>query len=93
MNLEMIKNFLRVDFGDDDELIILMLEAAKEYVVGAIGECNIDDPLVQLLLLNMITNMYEKRTYTVSENDKRQYTNMSIVRQLQLKYELEQDCE
>ena len=38
MTLEEVKNFLKVDFDDDDSLITLEIEAAEEYITDAVGQ-------------------------------------------------------
>lgn len=92
MNLEYVKGFLRVDFDSDDEYIDLLMRVASEYVKNAIGKNaldasgNVDDsnPLVRLLMLNIITTLYDARGYTVeTANEKAQYTLRSIIKQLQ----------
>jgi len=87
MTVELVKSFLRVDYNDDDELINLMISAAQEYVTDALGECNEEIARVRLLELVIISEMYEKRSMTVSTdnmNTKVQYTIRSIINQLQL---------
>ena len=93
MDLSYIKKYIRVDFDDDDEYIDLLHEVAKKYVVNAVGEnalnnageADEENPLVKLLELTIISNLYEKRTYTVNEKDEKlQYTLKSIIYQLQL---------
>ena len=87
MTLDYVKNYLKVDFNDDDEYISLLIEAAAEYVVDAVGECDESIARVRLLMLVIISEMYEKRTFTVdsdSTNTKAQYTIRSIINQLQI---------
>lgn len=85
MELEFIKNFLRIDTEDDDEILILISEVAKEYVISAVGECDENKPKVKLLLLNLISSMYDNRSYTVdNQNEKVRYTTDSIIKQLKI---------
>ncbi len=85
MTLEEVKNFLKVDFDDDNNLITLQMEAAEEYIVDAIGEYNESSARVKLLLLNIVSTLYENRLYTVSQaNRKVQYALRGMVLQLQL---------
>lgn len=88
MELEFIKSFLRIDSEDDDEILKLILEAAKEYVISAVGECDDTKPKVKLLLLNLISSMYDNRSYTVVSTDKQsekvRYTIDSIIKQLKI---------
>ena len=83
---ELTKTYLRVDHDDDRSLIEMMIKAAREYVVDAIGYC--DETISRVMLLEMVilSEMYEKRTLTVdsdSGNKKVQYSVRSIINQLQ----------
>lgn len=84
MELEYIKSFLKVDFDDDDEIILLLSETAEKYIEAATGKCDYSDPRVKLLALTIITELYEKRSFTVEKaGEKAQYTIRSIIAQLQ----------
>ena len=84
MELEYIKSFLKVDFEDDDEMILLLSETATKYIEAATGKCNYSDPRVKLLALAIITELYEKRSFSVERADeKAQYAIRSIISQLQ----------
>ena len=88
-----VKQFLRVDFDDDDSYIELCIDAAKEYVKNSVGKPVIKEsgtldesnPLVKLLLLNLCVDMYERRSFTTDKmSEKTRYTIRSIIRQLEL---------
>lgn len=84
MELSYVKTFLKVDFNDDDEYISLLIDVAREYVVDAIGKCDENIARVKLLMLVIITEMYENRSFAVdTANQKAQYTIRSIINQLQ----------
>lgn len=84
MELSYIKEFLKVDFDDDDNMITLLYETATKYIEGAVGSCDYSDPRVKLLALVIITELYEKRSYSVDKaGEKAQYTIRSIIAQLQ----------
>lgn len=92
MNIELVKLFLKVDFNDDDDIIALMMSAAEEYIKAAVGACNYEDTRVQLLALVIITELYEKRSFTVDKAGvKAQYTMRSIIAQLQAEQEASED--
>lgn len=86
MELEIAKKFLHVDYDDDDEIIKLQILASKEYIKNAIGIYDDENPLMKLLLLNIITDLYDSRSYTITNTAKNSYTTRSIVMQLQLQY-------
>lgn len=83
MTLDLIKQYLRVDYDDEDEVIALMQSAAEGYIINAVGKYDDTDPLARLLLLFLVGEMYKNRTYTVSVNEKNSYTVRSIIVQLQ----------
>ena len=92
MELSLIKQFLKVDFDDDDTIIKLMADAATDYINAAVGNCNYEDARVRLLALVIITELYEKRSYSVEKAGvKAQYTIRSIIAQLQAEQEMTDD--
>lgn len=92
MELTLIKQFLKVDFDDDDNIIQLMANVATKYIEAAVGSCNYDDARVRLLALVIITELYEKRSYSVEKaGAKAQYTIRSIIAQLQAEQEMTDD--
>ena len=85
MDLMTVKNFCRID-DDDDINLQLMVDAAKEYVVEAIGEnVNFESPRVKMLILNIVSSLYENRQITIDKsNEKMQYSLRNMVLQLQI---------
>ena len=85
MELGFIKNYLKVDFDDDDEYILLLKQVAKEYVEAATGKCDEEKARVRLLMLSIICDLYDNRGVTPNTlSNKAMYTINSIIRQLQL---------
>lgn len=85
MELEKIKRFLRIDADDDDEDIELLYDAAKEYIVDAVGACDESIARVRLLILTICSTLYENRLFNVKDADKEiQHTLQSMIFQLQL---------
>lgn len=96
MDIKLIKDYLRVDFGDDDDFIKLLDDAANQYILNAVGKPALNDegkvdeenPLIKLLKLTIISTLYDNRTFTVSKKDEKlQYTIRSILLQLQMEGE------
>ncbi len=84
MELEYVKGFLKVDFDEDDEYIRLLMDAAGEYIESAVGSRDYTKARVRLLALVIITELYEKRSFTLDKaGEKAQYTIRSIITQLQ----------
>lgn len=85
MELLEVKNYLRVDFEEDDADILLMMEAAQEYIKDAIGFYDDTSARQKLLFLTLVSSMYENRQYTIdSSNEKVAYALHSMMFQLQL---------
>lgn len=85
MTLEKVKQFLKVDFDDDDSIIELIMVAAEEYIAGAVGTCDFNKARVRLLYLNLVGSMYENRLFTVdTSNEKLSWITNSMLLQLQL---------
>ena len=85
--LEEIKNYLRIDFDDDDSLLNTIILAGKEYIKNAIGYIDMDKPSFQILLYTICADLYERRSYLI---DKAIHTNKiinSLILQLQLQGE------
>lgn len=87
MEIEQVKEYLRVDFPDDDGLIQMMMAAAEGYIVSAVGEYDESDARANLLYMAIIQDLYDNRTLTVTEQQKKRMAYMfsSIILQLQLK--------
>lgn len=82
--LEEIKNYLRMDFDDDDILLNTIILAGKEYIKNAIGYIDMDKPSFKILLYIICADLYERRSYLI---DKAIQTNKiinSLILQLQL---------
>ena len=96
MGLEDIKEYLRVDGDDEDNLISMMMEAGKEYIRSAVGEYDDIDKTANILLAAVVQNMYDNRELMQSDQQVKkriEYTFQSMILQLRLKYELKQEEE
>lgn len=96
MGLEDIKEYLRVDGDDEDNLISMMMEAGKEYIRSAVGEYDDTDRTANILLAAVVQNMYDNRELMQSDQQVKkriEYTFQSMILQLRLKYELKQEEE
>ena len=60
--LDRIKQYLGIDWPDDDELLQMMEQSAYAYIDGAIGKgYNRNDPRAQMLLLQIVADLYNDR--------------------------------
>lgn len=92
-SLELVKHHLKLDeIDDDDSYLQFLMEVAAAYVEDAVGKCDTENPKVVLLLLVLISNLYENRQYTIDKNNEKvQYVTQSILLQLQLEEVPEDD--
>ena len=94
MTLEQVKDYLRVDGDDDDNIIQVMMEAAKEYIISAVGEDDEEDKTAKILFCAIVQNMYDNRELMQSDIQQRkaiEYTFKSMILQLQIKKSLKGD--
>jgi len=86
MDIEAVKEYLRIDDDADDKTIELMMNAAKEYIKDAVGKCDEENPKTRMLFMLLMQDFYENRVLTVKESDKQRVSHVvsSIVLQLQL---------
>ncbi|MBR6313216.1 MAG: head-tail connector protein [Clostridia bacterium] len=60
--LDRIKQYLGIDFPDDDMMLQSMEQAAYAYLEGAIGKgYDRNDPRAQMLLLQVVADLYNAR--------------------------------
>lgn len=64
MTLEDVKSYLRVDHDDDDEMIEMMMAAAKEFIISACGKFDETKNKAKLVFLAAVQNLYDNRTLT-----------------------------
>lgn len=64
MELGYIKNFIRVDYDDDDEIIELMYNATLQEMGELIEDFNAEEPTYrqQILILTSVKELYDDRT-------------------------------
>lgn len=84
MYLSTVKDFLKVDFEDDDSYILFLIDVAKEYITDSLGFYDNTRQKQKYLLLTLIQDMYNNRSYTVKEDEKTRLIIRSIVLQEQL---------
>lgn len=84
--LALFKSYNRLDFlsEDDENELLWMIETAKEYIEGAIGEFDDTSKRVQRLVLSLTHDFYSQRGYTQDKEYKKSCISKSIIRQLQL---------
>lgn len=86
MTLETVKNYLRIDFIDDDVLLNTLIEVSAIYINSCVGEAYKKDiklvKLAELLQLKIITDLYENRSTEIASNTKKDMTVTTILDKL-----------
>jgi uncharacterized phage protein (predicted DNA packaging) len=78
--LEELKNYLRIDGSEDDTLLTLLIDGAKEYLKNA-GVPESDSALYKLAVMLYVALHYENRDPS-AKMDKMNFAFESIVLQL-----------
>lgn len=88
--LEPIADYLKIDMGDDDTVLIACVTAAVRYIIAAVGVFPDGDESAELLLSAITQNFYESRELMqmdIQQRKRMEYTYGSILLQLQLQYD------
>ncbi|MCB6219088.1 head-tail connector protein [Bacillus paralicheniformis] len=61
MNLVDMKNYLRLDHSEDDQMLTQFIAAAKSYIVNAIGRFVDGSPQFEIVAHMLVAHWYENR--------------------------------
>lgn len=88
INLEKAKEYLRIDYEDEDVYIQSLIEISEIYIESMVGvNYKIDEKalnLANLLQLKLISDMYEQRSTEVQNNTKQDRIVTSILDKLSI---------
>lgn len=83
MTLEEVKQAIRVDFDDDDTFITLLINAAEGFVKDSLDtDYDDENPRHRVLLIALVDDMYQNRSFTAQKTEKIRYIVRSISAQL-----------
>ena len=75
MTLEEIKNYLRIDYEEDDIFLSSLIEVSEEYIDSCVGTTYKADEkalkLANLLQRKLIADMFENRGTEIANSSKR----------------------
>lgn len=75
MTLEEVKSYLRVDYEEDDENLINLIEVSEAYIDSCVGTLYKNDEkaskLANLLQKKLISDMFENRGTEISNSTKK----------------------
>ena len=60
MNIDAVKEYLRIDDDADDTTIGIMIDAAKEYIKDAVGRCDEENPKTKLLFYTLMQKLLSR---------------------------------
>ena len=99
MTLAEVKEYLRVDGTEEDALIGVMMAAAADFIVGAVGKFDESMPKAKMLYLAAVQDMFDNRQLVAVSSTgysaSQYYRNMveSLIRQLQTEMLIKQEEE
>jgi len=84
LNLDEIKQFLRIDWEEEDILLSTLQQAAEEYLTNAGVNKNYSKALYKLAIQLLISNWYENRSTVLigSISKKIEFSLQAIITQL-----------
>jgi len=72
INLDIIKNYLKIDSDEDDELISIMIEAAEEYIEEKIDKVlDSEKAMSKIMVAMLVTHWYENRGVEIGSSNKK----------------------
>lgn len=87
VSLDEVKNWLRIDFSEDDALLTTLISAAEEYLKNATGvEFDENNHLAKLFCMTLISDWYENREMIGKATDQTRPIIQSILTQLTYSY-------
>ena len=89
IDLASVKSYCRIDGDTEDELLLALMEAAKDYLDGAgVPEPEADNPMYALAVKAMVLELYDHRGQTESAQLSAIPGMSNIITQLKLRAEV-----
>ena len=86
MDLEHIKNYLHIDFEDDDKYLEELIDTSQAFIDVCCGEKYKSNKklvkIASILQKRLIKDMYDNRGYTVSDNAREDTITSTILSNL-----------
>ena len=76
MNLQEVKEYLRIDGDADDATIEMMMQAAEQFIIDAAGFYDPENPKVKILYALLMQDFYENRVFAVREADRQRLSQV-----------------
>lgn len=78
MDKQKVKEYLRVDFDEDDGIIEQMMAAAENYIIAAVGKYDSSNEKANMLFMALVQDLYDNRTLMVTEQQKKRCHILSV---------------
>lgn len=83
--LYIVRKFARIDETEEDDVVSIMIGAAKEMIADAVGSYDTKSSRHKLLMLSIVSTLYDNRSYASGEaQQKAQYVLKTMLHQLQI---------
>lgn len=89
LDLTEVKNYLKVDYANEDEYLKLLIEGAEYFIEGLVKDFDSKKKNTKfiakckLVMLVIIADCYETRSLVTDKQEKIKITMSSIIKQLQ----------
>ncbi|AUN11445.1 head-tail connector protein [Clostridium botulinum] len=90
LTLNETKNYLRIDYDDEDIILQLCIDNAEEYIRDAIDDFDNKIQIerfqrkAKLLAMMLIQDMFDNRELMTKDNEKYKYIAKSLIMQMNL---------
>ncbi|MHB9927887.1 head-tail connector protein [Clostridium botulinum] len=90
LTLNETKNYLRIDYDDEDIILQLCIDNAEEYIRDAINDFDNKIQIerfqrkAKLLAMMLIQDMFDNRELMTKDNEKYKYIAKSLIMQMNL---------
>lgn len=85
--LRNLKNYLRIDYDEDDDLLFDIIGASIDYIKSSTGHFSYKLSGYKILLYSIASTFYEQRSFLVSDKITNNRIVSSLITQLSLKYD------
>lgn len=87
LNLITVKDFLKIEYDDDDPVLDILISAAEIYLYNATGiQFDSTNNMAKLFCLILVSDWYDNRDFVGKVSEKLRYTVESMITQLKYCY-------
>lgn len=87
LDLFTVKDFLKIEYNDDDYILDILISAAEIYLYNATGiQFDSTNNMAKLFCLILVSDWYDNRDFVGKVSDKLRFTVESMITQLKYCY-------